>query len=74
MVLLSYPFLSLYHKEQEEAPFRARGSPQSLGQCLIHKKSDCHSPLVTQLCLTLCNTNGRSMPGVPVLYHFPEIV
>ena len=48
-LLLSYPFFSLYHKVY--IPFRARGSSQSLGQCLIHKESGCRNPLVTQSCL-----------------------
>ena len=69
-LLLSYPFFSLYHKVY--IPFRARGSSQSLGQCLIQKKSDCN-PLVTQSCLTLCNPNGQPHARLPCLSPSPRV-
>ena len=69
-LLLSYPFFSLHHKVY--IPFRARGSSQSLGQCLIQKKSDCN-PLVTQSCLTLCNPNGQPHARLPCLSPSPRV-
>ena len=36
-------------------------------------KSSYNCCSVTQLCLTLCNPMDCSMPGFPVLHHFPEL-
>ena len=36
-------------------------------------KSSYNCCSVTQLCLTLCDPMDCSMPGFPVLHHFPEL-
>ena len=42
---------------------------------LFHSVQFCHmcSCSVAQLCPTLCDSMGCSMPGFPVLHHLPEL-